>query len=274
MYLPIPPQQTCAQAWLAAATAVYSEKGHEAYNVIVDIENPIERADSDERVIELVDAFLRAHGKYPLSTVINTIFPYKLFLRHGTPDFYDAFRLVYNRIKKPQDWGRYFHRMIHHETTNGEVINPLAKLVEKIRQQVQAAHTFRNVYELSIFDTVLDLSAYDPGKDADRLRNRQCLSFLSFKLYPEKGLILTAMYRNHYYIARGLGNFIGLGRLQEFIASEANVSVGPLTCISTHAEIDRDALGIHEIDRLLQACAETLQNSDGVDIESVSVASV
>jgi len=39
MYLPIQPQQTCVQAWLAAAAAIHSEKGHEAYNVIVDIES-------------------------------------------------------------------------------------------------------------------------------------------------------------------------------------------------------------------------------------------
>src|SRR5262249_9683391 len=111
-------------------------------------------------------------------------------------------------------------------------------LVEKVRRQTHASRTYRHVCELSVFDPVLDLRIYDPDKDARRLRNRQCLSFLSFKLHPEKGLMLTAMYRNHYYIARGLGNFIGLGRLQEFIANEAGVSVGPLTCISTHAEVD------------------------------------
>jgi hypothetical protein len=68
--------------------------------------------------------------------------------------------------------------------------------------------------------------------------NRQCLSFLSFKPNAENQLLLTVMYRNHAYIARGLGNFIGLGRLQAFVAGQAGATVGSLTCISTHAEID------------------------------------
>jgi thymidylate synthase len=271
MYLPIPSQYTCVQAWLAAVMTVQSMNGHEAYNVVVDIENPLERTEGDEQVIELLDSFLRSHDEYPVATVINTIFPYKLFLQHGTPEIYDSFLRVYDRIKKPGDWGRYFHRMIFHKTACGEVINPLANLVEKVRRQAQADRTFRSVYELSVFDPVLDLQIYDAAKDAGRVMNRQCLSFLSFKLHPAKGLMLTAMYRNHYYIARGLGNFIGLGRLQEFIASQAGVPVGPLTCISTHAQVDRDPWNKQELDQLLHACAEALENSDGIAVAPASV---
>jgi thymidylate synthase len=271
MYLPIPSQYTCVRAWLAAVTTVHNMNGHEAYNVVIDIENPIERTEGDEQVIELVDSFLRSHDKYPVATVINTIFPYKLFLQYGTPDIYEKYLHVYDRIKKPGDWGRYFHRMICHKTAEGEIINPLANLVAKIRSQAQADRTFRSVYELSVFDPVLDMRIYDPGRDAGRVMNRQCLSFLSFKLHPQKGLMLTAMYRNHYYITRGLGNFIGLGLLQEFVASEAGVSVGPLTCISTHAEVDRDSWNKQELDQLLHACAEALQSSDGIAVAPASV---
>jgi hypothetical protein len=155
--------------------------------------------------------------------------------------------------------------MIYHETPNGEVIKPLHNLVEEIRHHVSANRTFKNVYELQVFDPLLDLSTYNPTKDAERVMNRQCLSFLSFKLHPEQGLMLTVMYRNHYYIARGLGNFIGLSRLQQFIANETGISVGPLTCISTHAEIDRYSWNIREVDELLQDCAKASRNNEGVD---------
>jgi hypothetical protein len=74
MYLPIQSQQTCVQAWLAAVTAVHNMNGHEAYNVVIDIENPLERIEGDEQVIELLDSFLRSHDEYPVVTVINTIF--------------------------------------------------------------------------------------------------------------------------------------------------------------------------------------------------------
>jgi thymidylate synthase len=267
MYVPIPPQATCTQAWLKAAMVINNESGREAYNVIVDIDEPLTYTSTDMHIVELVDDFLRRHdssGKrvYPLSTVANTIFPYGLFRRHGAPDFYDGYLQVYRRLKKPQDWGRYFHRMIYHETPCGGVINPLAALVEKLRYHVSACRTFRNIYEIAIFD---------PTKDAGRVMNRQCLSFLSFKLHPEKGLMLTAMYRNHYYIARGLGNFIGLSWLQEFIANEAGVPVGPITCISTHAEIDRQPWGTREVDELLQVCAaDASQDNDGLDARLVA----
>jgi hypothetical protein len=193
MYMPIQPRQTCAQAWLAAATAI-NQAGGEAYNVIVDIEEPLTRTPADQQIISLVDDFLRDHDSpkkpvYPVSTVANTIFPYALLRRHGTPQFYDVYLRVYTHSKKPQDWGRYFHRMIYYKTPNGEVINPLAMLVEKIRNQAHAPRTFKSVYELSVFDPICDLRTYDPVRDAGRVMNRQCLSFLSFKLHPERGLM-------------------------------------------------------------------------------------
>ena len=69
----------------------------------------------------------------------------------------------------------------------------------------------------------------------------QCLSFLSFKIQPgaAKTLALTAMYRNHFYIEKLLGNLVGLGRLMSFVAREGGLGVGALTVVSTHAEIDK-----------------------------------
>lgn len=98
-----------------------------------------------------------------------------------------------------------------------------------MKDQIASARTYRNAYEMTIFD---------PARDAGKVSNRQCLSFLSFKLTDDNRLLLTVMYRNHAYIARGLGNFIGLGRLMAFVAAETRADMGSLTCISTHAEID------------------------------------
>ena len=192
MYLPIQTQQTCAQAWLAAATVI-NQAGREAYNVIVDIEEPVTRTPADEQIISLVDDFIRDHNSpekpvYPVSTVANTISPYALLRRHGTPQFYDVYLRVYTHAKKPQDWGRYFHRMIYYETPKGKVINPLAMLIEKVHNQARARRTFKSVYELSVFEPICDLSTYDPGRDAGRVMNRQCMSFLSFKLGLDQGI--------------------------------------------------------------------------------------
>ena len=56
------------------------------------------------------------------------------------------------------------------------------------------------------------------------------------------------MYRNHTYVTRCLGNLIGLGRLQAFVAKEAGVKMGSLTIVSTHAELDKgDEWGIKDV---------------------------
>ncbi|MCV3242089.1 thymidylate synthase [Mesorhizobium robiniae] len=233
MYLPIKTQPSCASAWLAAVTAVDSASGsHDAQNVIVDVANPTVMSDADLEVISLVDEYLREYDRYPVETVANTIFPRSLFLRHKAPAFYDVYRTkVLPRIKKG-DWGRYFDRMITFPLQKkGKYLNPLDEMVTKMRDQVASGRCFRNVYEITI---------YDPIRDAGPLMNRQCLSFLSFKLTdgPERKLLLTAMYRNHYYIERLLGNLIGLGRLMKFVADEVKVDVGSLTIVSTHAVVD------------------------------------
>jgi len=190
----------------------------------------------------------------PVQSVANTIFPQSIFDRHGSPDFYNVYRdKVYPRIKKSQgDWGRYFERMISFPLQKkGESINPLQDVVTKMKKQIQGPRCFKNVYELTI---------YDPIRDAGPVMNRQCLSFLSFKLTDgtPRRLLLTAVYRNHYYVERLLGNLIGLGRLMRFVATETGVAVGDLTIISTHAEID-SAASRDKITGLLRDCASLLQ---------------
>jgi hypothetical protein len=90
----------------------------------------------------------------------------------------------------------------------------------------------------------------------------QCLSFLSFHLQPgsPKTLLLTAQYRNHYYVEKLLGNLIGLGRLMSYVASETGAKVGSLTVLSTHATIDMPVpCTRQDVISLLGGCAQLLQ---------------
>ena len=80
------------------------------------------------------------------------------------------------------------------------------------------------------------------------------------KVHPERGLTLTALYRNQTYITRCLGNLIGLGMLQDFVAKQAGLEVGPLTCIATHAELDIDKRwGITDARKLVTDAAALLK---------------
>src|SRR6266404_1850606 len=225
MYLPIPSQTSSARAWVAASAAVQAAGG-DAYNVIIDIENPLAEDTADTAIIRAVDQYLRDHDAYSISTVANTIFPEATLRRYGPIAFYDAYHeRVFPRMKRmTRDWGRYFDRLTRWtKVRNGEIttINPLQDLIAFMQRQIGRNRTYRNVYEMTI---------YDPTRDANKTSNRQCLSFLSFKLTANRRLLLTAIYRNHTYISRGLGNFIGLGRLQAFVADQSGATLGSLTC--------------------------------------------
>jgi thymidylate synthase len=233
MYLPIDPQPTNVQGWLAAASAVQA-RGGEAHNVVIDIADPLAESATDAGIIREVDAFLRGHHRNTLNGVANTIFPQSTLDRHGSPAFYGVYRdTVLPRMKQmTRDWGRYFDRLTAWRKLEGlkvKIVNPLDDLVQFMKTQIASDRTYRNAYEMTIFD---------PARDAGKVANRQCLSFLSFKLTDDNQLLLTVLYRNHAYIARGLGNFIGLARLMAFVADETGATMGSLTCISTHAEID------------------------------------
>ncbi len=245
MFLAVPPQQTRAKAWMAAVESLQPRADYEANNVVIDIEEPLRVDADDSRVEHLVDGYLREHNRMPLRTVANTIFPRSLYRRHGSPEFYKVYtEAVLPRIRRPgNDWGRYFDRLTSFQPANSKPINPLADLVAKMRENVQGDRTYRNVYELNV---------YDPARDARTVRGGQCLSFLSFKLNADLKVCLTAVYRNHAYTTRLLGNMIGLGDLMNFVAEQVDAQLGALTIISTHADIDnpgtKATLGaLHEV---------------------------
>lgn len=227
MYLPVLSQPDCASAWRAAFRAVDGQPGHVAYNVIIDVVDPIANTTRQYPRIAIVDDFLSGCDK----SVANTIFPAGLYHRYGAPAFFDVFRdKVLKKVRRNERWsGYYFERMMQYPAPAGEPPNQLWDIVERIRDEHVRA---LNKFELSLFDPVRDVDNLPYGG--------QCLSFLSFKVIPgaEKTLALTAMYRNHFYVEKLLGNLIGLGRLMAFVAHETNLKVGALTVVSTHAEID------------------------------------
>ena len=226
MFPPRISRPSCSVAWLAASQAVYALPGHEGHHVVIDVEDPVAQSAADASVIEAIDAYLGEHSEdgFLVRTVANTIFPQAIYEDHGSPEFYDIYiEKVFPRLKRsPHDWGRYFERMMAYPSPDGPV-NLLAQLTAKMKRHVKSATPFRNIYELPI---------YNPLKDAHGSpRGGQCLSYLSFKLDKDHRLLLSAIYRNHYYTAKLLGNLIGLGRLMAFVAAEAGLEVGPLSIL-------------------------------------------
>lgn len=248
MYLPILPQPDCASAWLEAARQVDGQPGHEAHDVIIGITDPTAGATLDDPIVTSVNDFLVAREK-SIESIANTIFPQALYLRHGAPKFIDIFHdRVLPKVRKNERWsGYYFERMTRVPTRDGRMLNQLWNIVERMRDENNRS---LNKFELSLFDPERDVDGSPYGG--------QCLSFLSFKLLPgtPKQLRLTAMYRNHYYTEKLLGNLIGLGRLMAFIATETGMNVGPLTIHSTHAQIDTPKSTRQQVTNLLDQCIQ------------------
>lgn len=219
----------CATAWIDAATAVDNMPGHSGHNIVIEIDDPTAGASVSHPVVAKVEEFLSARGK-SIETIANTIFPAALYRRYGYPDFVERFRKqVLPKVRKNNRWsGYYFDRMTAVPRVNQDDFNQLGDV---IRRMGDANIRCRNKFEIVTFD---------PTRDVDDSPYSQCLSFLSFKSLPGEpnSVALTALYRNHFYIEKLLGNMIGLSRLMSCVAAESGHAVGPLVIHSTHAVID------------------------------------
>lgn len=272
MYKGVPPKKSCAEAWVAACQTIMNDRD-EGYNIVIDVADPVTHSEKDNAVITLVDKFLKAHNKtYPIITVANTIFPQSLLDAHGPKDFYDIYHRDFATFSDTKQWGRYFERMTRHVDKEGNQTNPLQCLIDKMKGNEEKGTCVKAIYEVAINpadseapDDVTsgeesNITIYQPSRDRKRRLGGPCLSYLSFKRHPQNGLLLTVMYRNHYYITRLLGNLIGLGRLQAFVASQTGVQLGSLTVISTHAELDTGEWGIVEARDLVNQSAVILKS--------------
>ena len=81
--------------------------------------------------------------------------------------------------------------------------------------------------------------------------------------------MLTALYRNHYYIERALGNLIGLSQLLYFVARESGLEPRGLVCHSTLARLDFDGgWTVGEINSLIDKCNGVLNHASDNELEA------
>ena len=229
--------KTCVEAWLKAANLLATMPDRCAYNVILDIENPITMTDVDQSIVQTVDRFLTDHDADPVATVAATIFPASDYRRNGIKGVFEDFpERTYPKLTTR--WGTYAGRMLRRNGKNGKPFNPLELTIEKLRAQSKRKSPLRGIYEVGLTDILTDVPIFDPALDSKRTMGQPCLAHLSFKLREEKGLMVTALYRNHYYVQRTLGNLIGLSQLLYFVAREAGLAPRSLVCHSTFARLD------------------------------------
>jgi len=98
----------------------------------------------------------------------------------------------------------------------------LAKFAQRLRENPQD----RDCY-LALWDSRADIDAEDAP----------CLVSMFFRLFDGK-LTLTATYRTHNALDAWLRNVYGLMKVQEIVAADAGLEIGPITVISHSISID------------------------------------
>jgi len=121
----------------------------------------------------------------------------------------------------------YFERLIDWRSHDGQNMNQVEEVIQKLCAELARLNSLRFIYDLLVFS---------PAQDRRPL-GFPCLSYVNVKLDAGR-LLMTAHYRNHYFVERAYGNYLGLARLQSFIAQQCGVEPGPIVCISGHAVLD------------------------------------
>jgi hypothetical protein len=234
---------SCTRAWLEACVHLASQPEARDYNLILEIANPMSLPPAEKAVYAAIDKFLVRHKKQSLNTVINTIFPAGFYARYGRENVIAYYGEIASKVRRHPDvrWGTYACRMMSTRTDlhNREFV-PLQAIIDKLRVQLANPSTLRGAYELNLIDPMVDIPIYEAEKDHDHTIGGPCLSHVSFKLKSDRGLMLTAFYRSHYYVQRALGNLYGLAWLQDFVAREVGVKAAELVCISSMAVLETD----------------------------------
>lgn len=191
----------------------------EYYNLIVQITEP--DAFNIEDVKEFTDFYKTISVQTP-KIVASTIFPEGMYqAANSREDLYHKYETRLYPRARYRRWGTYFERMINYQH-NSNSINQLENIITKINSRAtnqKAAYTIYIQY---------------PGNETTMKMGAPCLNYLAIQI--KSGQIgVLAVYRNHDFLTRTFGNYLGLCNLIKFLSLETENEVGMLTCISSHA---------------------------------------
>lgn len=232
-------------------------------------------ADAHPEVESQLDRFLgtskkvRAGGAelQGVQAVANTVFPESLYLPElgssSREHLYELNRLSMELTSRRKSGERetYFNRLVAYPAGDGKTFNQLEFVVDRVAGQLRQRGGKSSAYEMGLTDPIGgDLRIQKPGHDKN-VMGFPCLSHVSLTVCD--GVVnLAAIYRNHSYISRTYGNYLGLSRLAAFIAREAGGEPGEVFCASTHADAEFGLFGGH---RKVEAFAKGLEQYETVE---------
>jgi len=213
-------------AWKAGCHAILADPDAKVRNLITEIEKPTFANPGWFRTYDPI--FVGADDR--LSVVAKVLFP-----ETPRPDgqtrehYYTHWAAVLRRGRKTgrlhSSWGStYFERLL---SLNGSD--------NQIERAIRVLRTWQRK------ETAIVMHLSSPCVDKLKPIGSPCLQFAEILWSADNTIDLVALYRNHDFLKKALGNFIGLGRLLAFISSEANKTPGKVICHSVRAYCDSTA---------------------------------
>ena len=264
-----------AEAWLAA-TELVLERGGKSFHLNVAFPASYEAGSAPW---EEIDSFLLEHEKNGLTAVVNTIFPESLY-ESGLGELaaerlYENYAMsmrVHQRVGRGNDSETYFNRLVSYPVATGSLEklseknrellaedgswNQLDFYIERLKAQRDGSRR-RSSYELGLSHPLdAEMRVQAPLLDK-RTGSFPCLSHVSLTLVEDR-VNLNATYRNQFLVERGFGNYVGLTRLTEFIASECGAEAGEVQVVATGADAESDYFRSGEVEGLVERCREAM----------------
>lgn len=214
---------TCENAYILASHHLLAQPKIADHNLIISISNPCNFARLHYCLHNRNPSKLNSNFDN-LRHVINTIFPFGLYtyFAGNRSNLYSAYLKVYTSGKN-RSWGTYFQRFIsfskHNTTGKNQLENIIVSLNGGSKQK----------YYNMMHTTSVDLESNV------RPMGGSCLQYVQINKGDGNSLDMIAIYRNHDYFNKALGNFYGLAHLLNFITENTNYHAGSLTIHSIHA---------------------------------------
>jgi hypothetical protein len=215
-------------AWADALAYLFDHKPHNVTNLAIRIEDPLAE---DPAIRTLADDLLARLGLQDIPEVANTIFPADWAIDFPEPkalgaDYREHYEFLQS-LGSPQ--GTYFGRIVAYpDPSSKEAIDQLLVNVEKLKAEGRK-RVYKSIYEFNI---------YSAERDRKKERGFPCLAHVGMHIGPDERLNATAQYRSHDVVAKGYGNYLGLGGLLGYVAKAAAREPGELLVVAGGAFFD------------------------------------
>jgi thymidylate synthase len=234
-------------AWADALTHLLDHRPHEVVNLVLRIENPLVE---DPAIRAIADELLVKLRLQEVNEVANTIFPAEWAADLSDPAALAAdYREHYEFLQSlGSAQGTYFGRIVAYpDAKEKDPIDQLTMNVAKLKADGKRRRVYKSVYEFNI---------YSAARDRKKKRGFPCLAHVGMHIGPDERLNATAQYRYHDVVAKGYGNYLGLGGLLGYVANAADWEPGELLVVAGGAFFDAGVSELRAVRALLDPLRE------------------